>query len=70
MGPSRVPRVTITSYSILMDVGPICQSKRQMKETQHDGRGEKESENDILEKNGVHYRVTGFQETIKGFRHI
>ena len=29
------------------------------------GRGEKESENDILKKNGVHCYVTGFQKTIK-----
>lgn len=30
------------------------------------GTGERESENDILEKNGVRYYVTGFQKTIKG----
>lgn len=32
------------------------------------GRGERESENDILEKNGVRYYVTGFQKTIKSLR--
>lgn len=48
----------------------ICRSYLSNGETNERGatrrRGERESENDILEKNGVCYYVTGFQKTIKG----
>lgn len=66
MGPSRVPCVTTTSYSILMDVGPICQSRRQIKVRRHEGGGVRESENNILQKNSVQYHVTGLRIPSKG----
>ncbi len=46
-------------------------SKRETNEREAvQGRAERESENDILEKNGVRYYVTGFQKTIKAYAHM
>lgn len=67
MGPSRVP--SCHHHLIQHPNGRGSYSSKQETNESEAARerGEKESENDILEKNGVHYRVTGFQETIKGF---